>query len=113
MPKNLLHQLSFLTLTRTLESKPFQSLIASLIVSTDTVLPTLAQWTTNHLTAIKKEQDLNNALDTFLSKGRTRPSLITVLSVKVFHAELEKQFFFYNAIYPFHSWTVWRESVPI
>jgi len=59
-------------------------------MSTAIVLPTLTQWTENHITAIinaTNQQDLTSAVDAFLSKDAT----IVVNGVQISHAEFEKQ----------------------
>lgn len=59
-------------------------------MSTAIVLPTLTQWTENHITAIinaTNQQDLTNAIDAFLSKNAT----IVVNGVEISRAEFKKQ----------------------
>jgi predicted benzoate:H+ symporter BenE len=54
------------------------------------VLPTLTQWTKNHITAIiqaTKQTDLNSAIDAFLSKDAT----IVVNGAKISRAEFVNQ----------------------
>ncbi|KAF8958553.1 hypothetical protein BDZ97DRAFT_1439176 [Flammula alnicola] len=59
-------------------------------MSTNIVLPTLTQWTKNHITAIIEAQtqaDLESAVDAFLSKNAT----ITVNGVQISQADFVKQ----------------------
>ena len=59
-------------------------------MTTAIVLPTLTQWTENHITAINNatnEQDLTSAINAFLSKNAT----IVVNGVQISRAEFEKQ----------------------
>ena len=59
-------------------------------MSTAIVLPTLTQWTENHITAIinaTNQKDLTSAVDAFLSKDAT----IVINGIQISHAEFEKQ----------------------
>jgi len=59
-------------------------------MSDNIILPTLTQWSENHISAIinaTKEQDLNNAIDAFLTKNAS----IVVNGVHISRADFEKQ----------------------